>query len=156
MRKKMILRSLLGAPVGVAISYLITILVSLAVADGNYYPVVPELIADCGSEMSAVLLQTLFSLLYGAVWGGASVIWDMENWSLLKMTLMHLVICSIVTFPMAYFMQWMPHNIAGFLLYFGTFLTIYLIIWISQYQSMKRRIDQINHKIQNSSDENQI
>lgn len=152
MKKKIILRSLLGAPVGMAISYFITILISLAVADGNYYPVVPDLIADCGSEMNAVLLQTLFSLLYGAVWGGASVIWDMESWSLLKMTLLHLVICSIVTFPLAYFMQWMPHNVAGFLLYFGTFLTIYLIIWISQYQSMKRRIDQINHKIQDSSD----
>lgn len=152
MKKKIILRSLLGAPVGMAISYFITILISLAVADGNYYPVVPDLIADCGSEMNAVLLQTLFSLLYGAVWGGASVIWDMESWSLLKMTLLHLVICSIVTFPLAYFMQWMPHNVAGFLLYFGTFLAIYLIIWISQYQSMKRRIDQINHKIQDSSD----
>lgn len=152
MKKKIILRSLLGAPVGMAISYFITILISLAVADGNYYPVVPDLIADCGSEMNAVLLQTLFSLLYGAVWGGASVIWDMESWSLLKMTLLHLVICSIVTFPVAYFMQWMPHNIAGFLFYFGTFLTIYLIIWISQYQSIKRRIDQINHKIQNSFD----
>ena len=152
MKKKIVLRSLLGAPVGVAISYLITILISLAVADGNYYPVVPELITDCGSEMNAVLLQTLFSLIYGAVWGSASVIWDMESWSLLKMTLLHLVICSIVTFPVAYFMQWMPHNIAGFLFYFGTFLGVYLIIWISQYQSMKRRIDQINHKIQNSSD----
>lgn len=152
MKKKIILRSLLGAPVGMAISYFITILISLAVADGNYYPVVPDLIADCGSEMNAVLLQTLFSLLYGAVWGGASVIWDMESWSLLKMTLLHLVICSIVTFPVAYFMQWMPHNAAGFLLYFGTFLAIYLIIWISQYRSMKRRIDQINHKIQDSSD----
>ena len=151
MKKKIILRSLLGAPVGMAISYFITILISLTVADGNYYPVVPELIADCGSEMNAVLLQTLFSLLYGAVWGGASVIWDMESWSLLKMTLLHLAICSIVTFPVAYFMQWMPHNIAGFLLYFGIFLAIYLIIWVSQYQSMKKRIDQINQKIQDSS-----
>lgn len=148
MKKKIILRGLLGAPVGVAISYLITVLISLMVSDGNYYPVVPKLIETCGSEMNAVLLQTLFSLLYGAVWGGATVIWDMENWSLLKMTLTHLVICSTVTFPVAYFMWWMPHNIAGFLFYFGAFLAIYLVIWFSQYQSIKRQLDQINHKVQ--------
>lgn len=148
MKKKIILRSLIGAPIGVTISHLITVLISIAMADGNYYPVVPELIETCGSEMNAVLLQTLFSLLYGAVWGGASVIWEMENWSLLKMTVTHLVICSVITFPVAYLMWWMPHNIAGFLLYFGIFLAVYLFIWISQYRTIKRQLDQINHKVQ--------
>lgn len=147
MKKKIILRSLLGTLIGLAVSHLITVLISLIVADGNFYPVVPELSADCGSEMNAVLLQTLFSLIYGAVWGGASVIWEMERWSLLRMTVTHLLICSIVTFPVAYLMRWMPHNIAGILHYFGTFFTIYLFIWISQYHAMKKKIKQINHKM---------
>ncbi len=148
MRKKIILRSLLGMPIGMTISYLITILISLAMADGNYYPVVPELTDACGSEMNAILFQALFSLLYGAVWGGASVIWEMEDWSLLRMTATHLAVCSIATFPIGWFMRWMPHTIAGSLLYFGIFLAIYLSIWFSQYRSMKKRIDQINRKIQ--------
>lgn len=151
MKKKIIFRSLLGMPLGMAISYLITILVSLAVADGNYYPVVPELTEACGGELKAVLLQTLFSLLYGAVWGGASAIWEAEGWSLLRMTVTHLAICSVATFPIAWLMRWMPHTIVGFLLYFGTFLAIYLSVWFSQYRSMKRRIDQINHKIQSGN-----
>lgn len=150
MKKKIILRSLLGAPIGVAVSYLITVLISLTVADGNYYPVVPELAADCSSEMNAVLLQTVCSLLYGAVWGGVSVIWEIERWSLLRMTVTHLVVCSAVTFPIAYLMRWMSHDMAGFLLYFGTFFAIYLFIWISQYQAMKKKIQQINHKVQES------
>lgn len=148
MKKKIILRSLLGAPIGLAVNYLITVLISLAVADGNFYPVVPELAADCGSEMNAVLLQTLFSIIYGAVWGGASGIWETERWSLLRMTVTHLLICSIITFPIAYLMRWMPHNIMGILLYFGIFGAIYLFIWISQYQAIKRNIRQINHKMQ--------
>lgn len=148
MKKKIILRSLLGAPIGLAVNYLITVLISLAVADGNFYPVVPELAADCGSEMNAVLLQTLFSIIYGAVWGGASVIWETERWSLLRMTVTHLLICSIITFPIAYLMRWMPHNIMGILLYCGIFGAIYLFIWISQYQAIKRNIRQINHKMQ--------
>lgn len=148
MRKKIIFRSLLGMPVGLAVSYLITVLISLTVADGNYYPVVPELTEACSSEINAVLLQTLFSLLYGAVWGGTSVIWETEDWSLLRMTVTHLAVCSITTFPIAYLMRWMPHNIAGVVLYFGIFFAIYLFIWVSQYRSIKKRIDQINRKIQ--------
>ena len=148
MKKKIILRSLLGAPIGLAVNYLITVLNSLIVADGSFYPVVPELIADCGSEMNAVLLQTLFSIIYGSVWGGSSVIWEAERWSLLRMTVTHLLICSIITFPVAYLMRWMPHNIMGILRYFGIFGTIYLFIWISQYQAIKRNIRQINHKMQ--------
>lgn len=148
MRKKVILRSILGAPLGVAVSYLITVLISLAAADGNYYPVVPELIDNCRNEMNAVLLQTIVSLLYGAVWGGASAIWEMESWSLLRMTVTHLVICSITTFPTAYLMRWMPHNITGILLYFGIFFAIYLLIWTLQYHNIRKQIDQINHKVQ--------
>lgn len=147
MKKKIILRSLLGMPIGITISYLITVLISVFIADGNYYPVVPELVDACGSEINAVLIQTLFSFLYGAVWGGASVIWEMEGWSLLRMTATHLGVCSIATFPVAYFSQWMPHSFAGFLRYFGAFFAIYLMIWFSQYQSMKKKINQINHKV---------
>ena len=65
MKKRLALRCLVGAPLGLAISTMITILISLTVGDGNFYPVVPELIKDCGSEMNAVLLQTVCSLLYG-------------------------------------------------------------------------------------------
>lgn len=147
MRKKILLRCLVGAPIGLAISTLITIIISLTVGDGNYYPVVPELVSDCGDEMNAVLLQALLSLLYGAAWAGASVIWEMENWSILLQTVTHLVICSLATFPIAYFMRWMKHTASGILLYFGIFFAIYLIIWLSQYSSMKKRVEEINRKI---------
>lgn len=147
MKKKLMLRCLMGAPVGLAISYLITVLISVFMADGRYHPVVPELIAQCGSEINAVLLQTACSLLYGLSWGGVSVIWEMEEWSLLRMTLTHLVVCSVTMFPIAYFMWWMPHNMTGILLYFGIFFGIYLCIWFSQYYAMKKRIEQLNRKV---------
>lgn len=147
MKKTIILRSLLGAPIGLTISYLIPVFISLAMGDGNYYPIVPVLAEICGNEINAVLLQTVCSLLVGAVFGGASVIWQMEEWSLIRMTLTHLVICSAAMFPIAYLMQWMPHNLTGFLRYFGIFFAIYFFIWISQYSAMKKKIEQINRKM---------
>ena len=44
--KKAGLRALVGAPLGLAYSTMITIIISLARGDGNYYAVVPEMIAD--------------------------------------------------------------------------------------------------------------
>ena len=144
MKKRLALRCLVGAPLGLAISTMITILISLTVGDGNFYPVVPELIKDCGSEMNAVLLQTVCSLLYGAAWAGASLVCEMEGWSLLKQSVSHLVICSLSTFPIAYFMRWMDHSISGMFLYFGVFLGIYALIWFWQYGAMKKKVERMN------------
>ena len=147
MKKKLFICCLTGAPIGLAISTIITIIISLIIGDGKFYAVVPELITDCGSEINAVLLQTVCSFLYGAAWTGASVIWEKENWSILRQTVTHLIICSLATFPIAYFMRLMHHSVSGVLIYFGIFLGIYLIVWLSQYSSMKKRVEQMNRRV---------
>lgn len=152
MLKKVLLRCLFGAPIGLAIGTVITIIISLTVGDGVYYAVVPELIADCGSEINAVVFQSVLSLIYGAAWAGASVIWENERWSILKQTVIHLIICSAATFPIAYFARWMPHNANGVLLYFGIFVVIYIVIWFSQYSSMKKKVQQINERLNKKSE----
>ncbi len=147
MRKNLALRCLIGAPIGLAISTMITIGISLAVGDGSYYAVVPGLATDCGSEINAVLVQAVSVMLYGAVWAGASLIWEQERWSLLRQTVTHLVICSLATLPIAYFLRWMEPNFAGIAKYFGIFFGIYLLVWLWQYGNIKRRIRQINAKM---------
>lgn len=148
MKKELIKRCLLGAPLGLAISTIITIAISLSVGDGRYHAVVPSLAQDLGSEINAVVLQALLSMVYGAAWAGASVIWDAERWSLLKMTLVHLLVTSLATFPIAYFARWMPHSTTGIVLYIGIFVAIYAGIWFSQYSAMKKKIRAMNERIQ--------
>lgn len=149
MKKKIIQRSLIGAPLGVAISYFITILISVTIGDGNFYPVVPQLITDCGGELNAVIIQALCSLVYGAVFGGSSAIWENENWSILRMTVTHLIIISVSTLPIAYVMHWIPHNVIGFFIYCAVFFGIYFIIWITQYAFIKRQLNQLNKVVEN-------
>lgn len=148
MRKEILKRCLFGAPIGLAIGTIITIIISLTVGDGKFYAVVPSLITDMGSEINAVIFQTVLSMLYGAAWAGASVVWDAEGWSLLKMTLVHLGVTSVATFPVAYFARWMPNTLAGILIYIGIFLFIYTGIWLSQYSAMKKRVQEMNAKLQ--------
>lgn len=141
---KICLRCLLGALGGLAASNIITIVISMFVGDGNYYAVVPELITDCGNEMNAVLIQAVCSLVYGAAWAGASLIWEAERWSLTRMTVTHLLLCSAATFPIAYFLRWMRHTPLGIFSYFAIFFGIYLMIWLFQYFAIKKQIRQLN------------
>lgn len=146
MKRKVLLRALLGAPIGLSIGFLVTLLVSAGFGDGKFYPVTPELTALCGTELRAVAVQTAVLLLCGAVWAAASVIWETE-WSLLRQTVTHLLACSLSALPAAYFMHWMPHTVGGILGYFGIFLEIYAGIWLENYLSVRARIRAMNEKL---------
>ena len=143
---KALRRALIGMPIGLLISTVITIIISLCKGDGHYYAVVPALIEDCGSEINAVLIQFICSLLYGAVFAGATVIWE-TDWSLTKMTAVHFLICSAATFPTAYLMRWMNHSVGGVLGYFVQFVAIYVVIWVASYFATKKKIEAFNRKI---------
>ena len=63
------------------------------------------------------------------------------------MSLVHLLVTSVATFPIAYFAYWMPHSNTGILIYIGIFVAIYAGIWASQYSAMKKKIRAMNEKI---------
>ncbi|MDE7337171.1 MAG: DUF3021 domain-containing protein [Clostridia bacterium] len=144
MKKQLILRSLLGAPIGLAVTTVITIIISLCTGHGEYYPAPHELIDLFGSPMKAVLLQTVCALIYGAIWGGASVIWRMEEWSLLKQTLIHLAIILPTSLAISLLLYWMPRHIYGALSFCAMFIGIYVVIWFSMYMSIRNKIKKLN------------
>ena len=144
MKKKIILRSILGFPIGLAIGYLITIFISLLFADGYYSPCVPELISITGNEINAVILQAVLCGLLGMAFAASSVIWDMEDWSIVKQTGIYFTINSFIMMPIAYLTYWMEHSIKGFLCYFGIFTLIFVIIWIAQFIIGKHNVKNLN------------
>ena len=147
MKKRIWIGAVFGAPVGVLITTVIAIYISYSVGDGTFYPVTPDLEQWCGNELNAVFWQTLVTLLYGAVFGGASVIWEIERWSLLRQTVTHLLIVSLTTLPVALFLGWMRPSVGGFLGYFGLFLAIYAVIWLSIWLSIRIRLSRINRSL---------
>lgn len=147
MIKKLIKRSLFGFPAGIFISYVITILISAFWGQGHYLAVTPELIEKTGNEMNAVLLQAVFSGVLGAGFAMASVIWEMEAWSIVKQTSVYFVIISAILLPIAYFLNWMQHTAAGFITYFGIFVGVFLVIWLLQYFGWKAKVNKLNTRI---------
>ena len=153
MKKKIILRGLFGLPAGIAIGFVITLLISICIGDGSFYPVTPELIKTTGNELNAVVLQTILCAILGVGFAMASVIWEIDSWSLAKQSGVYFLIISVVMLPIAYFANWMKHSITGVLSYVGIFVMIFAAVWISQYLLWKRRIKKMNARIHGEDDQ---
>lgn len=153
MKKKIIKRSLLGLPLGITMGYLITILISLVWANGYYSPCVPELVSIMGNEINAVILQTVLCGILGTGFAASSVIWEMDNWSIVKQTGIYFSIISVIMLPIAYFSYWMEHSAVGFLSYFGIFVLIFAIIWITLFVIGKHNVRKMNEKLFQTKDD---
>ena len=152
MKKKIIQRGLLGFPLGIAIGFIITVFISICAGDGLFYPVTPELIETMGNELNAVVLQTALCGIMGSGFAAASVIWDMDSWSLVKQSGIYFAIACIVMFPISYFTNWMKHSVAGILSYVGIFIGIFILAWMIQYFSWKSKIKKMNDGVNNHKD----
>ncbi len=140
-------RGLLGIPLGIAIGFLMSLVASISIGHGVYYAAKPELIAEMGSEINAVLLQTGLSGLIGMAFSAASVIWQLEDWSLAKQTGIYFLITALVMLPIAWFARWTERTFRGIVIYFGIFAVIFFIIWGIQYLTWRRKIKKMNEKL---------
>lgn len=154
MKNQIIKLALIGFPVGIVIGFVITLIISACIGDGFYYPVTPEFIGLMGNELNAVILQTVLCGIIGSGFAMASVIWDIDSWSLAKQSAIYFLIACIIMFPIAYITNWMKHSIAGVLSYVGIFVVIFVIAWLVQYLSWKRKIKRMNDCFKKDKDNN--
>lgn len=144
MKKKIIMRGLLGLPTGIAIGFVITLIISACIGNGSFYPVTPELIDTMGNELNAVILQTVLCAVMGVGFAAASVIWELDSWSLAKQSGIYFTIISVIMLPIAYVTNWMKHTALGVLSYVAIFVAIFIIVWLSQYLLWKWKIKKMN------------
>ena len=144
MKKKILMRGLFGLPTGIAIGFVITLIISICIGNGSFYPVTPELIDAAGNELNAVILQTVLCAIMGAGFAVASIIWELDSWSLAKQSGIYFMIISVIMLPIAYFTNWMKHTALGVLSYVAIFVAIFVVVWLSQYLLWKRKIKQMN------------
>ncbi len=143
------MRGLFGLPAGIAFGFIITIIISACIGKGIYYPVKPSLIEVAGSELNAVILQTVLCGIMGAGFAMASVIWKLDSWSLAKQSGIYFLIVCVITLPVAYIANWMEHSVVGFLSYAGIFTAIFIAVWFIQYLAWKQKIKKINARVKN-------
>lgn len=145
--KKALRRGLVGIPIGVFISYAITIVLSLFWGEGWYAPVVPAVTAVVGTEIGAVTLQFGLSCLMGFAFAFASCIWDIETWSLTRQTVCHFLAISLGALPIAGALHWADSVPGGLLGYFGFFAAGYAVVWLVLTASTRKKVREVNQKL---------
>lgn len=59
---------------------------------------------------------------------------------------------SVIMLPIAYFAYWMERSAVGFLIYFGIFVLIFVIIWITQLVMGRHNVRKMNEKLFRTKD----
>ena len=153
MKKKIMKRMWIGLAVGIAMGYIITLIISACIGDGTFYAVAPAFAKKMGYELNAVILQTVLCGVLGVGFAAASVIWELDSWSLAKQSGVYFLVIGIILLPIAYATNWMQHSVVGFLSYIGIFIGIFFAVWLSQYLCWKQRIKEMNNRVHRENDQ---
>lgn len=151
MFKKVIARGLLGFPLGIALGYIITIILSVIYGEGHYSSAPPLLIADFESEIAAVVFQAVLCGVLGSAFAAASVVWQMETWSIARQTAVYFLVTAVVMFGVAYLNRWMEPSLEGFLIYAAIFVGIFIVIWLILRLAFSTQIKQVNDKLKSKN-----
>ena len=145
--KKIVSRVLYSFPIGISCSVGISLLLSLIFGEGKYYPFASPLVSFTGSEVKAMLMQTILSGILGSVFGGMSFIWEIERWSILKQTAVYFLSVSIPMMGISYLLYWMEHSLSGFLLYFLIFVMVFFVVWLFNFAIYWFKVRRINQEL---------
>ncbi len=145
--KKIVSRVLYSFPIGISCSVGISLFLSLLFGEGKYYPFAASLVFFTGSEVKAMLLQTMLSGILGGVFGGMSFIWEIERWSILKQTAVYFLSVSIPMMGISYLLYWMEHSLNGFLLYFLIFVMVFFVVWLFNFAIYWFKVRRINEEL---------
>ena len=143
-KKAVTKRSVLGFMVGVFIGQTMLIIESLITGDGNFYPFSNALLEFTGSKLGAVVMQYFITGIIGSMFAGTSAIFEVDEWSLLRQTVTHFIVTSIVTYIAGFFCCWFPHNTRSTIIWFVVFILIYVIFWSCFTLYYKNKVKKMN------------
>ena len=147
LKKEVAKRAILGFIYGVFIGQTILILESLMKFDGNFYFVDASLVALAGTKLGAVIIQYFLTGIIGTTFAATTVIFEMDSWSLLRQTITHFIITSIVMYIAGFLCGWFPHTVASTLIWFGVFIVVYVIFWICFSMYYKNKVKKMNEAL---------
>ncbi len=146
-KKAVAKRAILGFIYGVFIGQTILILESLFKGDGNFYFVSKSLLDLAGTKIGGVIIQYFLTGLIGTTFAATTVIFEMDSWSLLRQSILHFIITSIVMYAAGFLCGWFPHTLGSTLIWFGVFIVVYAIFWISFTLYYKNKVKKINEAL---------
>ncbi len=142
MRKSILIRGGIGFVLGMAIGAAIPLLSQIS-SGGPIQLYSDVVLARTGNPTSAIVMQLFFSGLYGMLTMGGTVAYDVEQWSLLRATVTHYLLC-FVPYPMlGWLLGWFA-TVSEHLIILGIMTGIFFLIWLILYLNYRREVRKLN------------
>ena len=150
MLKTALKRGALSFPIGVGVSQLVNILISLGLGHGGYLSVLPDFAARFPNELTAVVAQALLTGLLSFTFAASSVFFQVDEWSFLRQCATHFAVTAAVWLPVVW-LVWIPRTspaLKSLIIIAINFAAVYAITWGAQVAVNRRTARAINEKIQ--------
>ncbi|MDQ0219796.1 DUF3021 domain-containing protein [Peribacillus cavernae] len=79
----------------------------------------------------------------------ATLLFEIDKWSLLSQTILHFMIVSILYFFLSFLVGWIPFSLNGLSAGIGIFILLYVIIWIIFYLYFRFQVKSLNDGLDN-------
>lgn len=128
----LIIKSLVGALMTIFICVVFT---ALSISEGEMF-----------TDATEFVMYYLMSALMGAICMGSSVVYEIESWSLVKVTVTHYVISFVAFFTTSLCLKWFDNKTLMIALLI--FTLAYFLIWLIEYLIWKKEIRNLNRELQ--------
>lgn len=98
-------------------------------------------------ETKILIMYLVTANIVGLIFSFASFIFEKEEWSILKQTMIHFIVLLGTFLPTAIWVGWVPNRFGPILICIGIFIVIYFIIWCMMTLYWKRKIEKLNHQL---------
>ena len=151
MLKKVLLRAGIGFLIGALVGNLIAFLTGRSATDGVAFSSRQLLDMSGGSAVLAMMLQSLFSGLYGALCFAGMSLYDAERLPLAAATALHCGLIVLPFIPISYLLGWVS-GIVETLIIAAAQIAVFFIIWLILYFGYKKQIRELNEMQERFSD----
>jgi len=134
-RKLLISRGILGMLLGLAIGYTVVMMMTL----------VNESYTFTGSSL---LLNYTAGALIGFYMGAVSVVFHIEEWSLLKQTVIHFI-SNLPYLFIAFLIGWAPEQSLQKIFFVLFYIAVYVLIWLKGKSYWTKKSIELNKELQN-------
>ncbi len=151
MLKKTLKAAGIGFLIGMVVGNVIAILTGNSATGGVTFASPQLLNMAGGNGVVAMLLQSLFSGLYGAACFAGMSFYEIERMPLAAATALHCALIVLLFIPIALLLGWVS-DIVTLLIISGMQLVGFFIIWLIMYFGYKKQIRELNEMQERFSD----
>ncbi len=141
--KKSIIGLFYSFNLGIAIGVFISLFINVVLKTSYFSIPTPVLVGKLGSNLAALISLLGFGFI-GIFSNLSGFVFNKEEWSLLKATIIHFILLQILLLVIGYIFGWLSYYVT---LVLPISFTVYIIIWLVSFFYYKSEVSKLKSKL---------